>query len=129
MLCNNNNLTEGKKNLFCRDRRKVLLSDDCKQIKIVPIDNSDEHYLILEVNDDLSVNVLEHSLPDAENKLFPVCGNIESYTTIFFNYLEQMEDFYRQMNTIDQLCFIVDPVEITTKCNYRVLKIGNLEMN
>lgn len=102
----------------------MYLSDDCKRIKIIPADNYDDHYIILAVNIDLSINVAEHSLPDTENNLFPACGSIESYTAMFFGYLEQMEDFYCQMNTIDQLCYVVDPVEITTKSNYRTIKIS-----
>lgn len=35
-----------------------------------------------------------------------------------------MAEFYAQMNTIDELTYVVDPEEITTKHNHRVIKLG-----
>lgn len=37
-----------------------------------------------------------------------------------------MEQFYIQMNSIDELTYVVEPVDISTKHNYRVIKLGNL---
>lgn len=53
-------------------------------------------------------------------------GNIETYSAIFFSLLDQMEQFYIQMNSIDELTYVVEPVDISTKHNYRVIKLGNL---
>lgn len=52
-------------------------------------------------------------------------GNIETYSAIFFSLLDQMEQFYIQMNSIDELTYVVEPVDISTKHNYRVIKLGN----
>lgn len=67
--------------------------------------------------------VLSHSLPNIE-KLFKPFGTVESYATMFFSYLEQMELFYGYMSIIDELCCVVDPIKVDTKCNQRLIKIG-----
>lgn len=69
--------------------------------------------------------VSSHSLPNIE-KLFKPFGTVESYGPIFFSYLEQMELFYNYMSTIDELCYVVDPMIIDTKCNYRLIKLGTM---
>lgn len=70
--------------------------------------------------------VSSHSLPNIE-KLFKPFGTVESYATIFFSLLEQMELFYNYMSTIDELCYVVDPMIIDTKCNHRLIKIGRID--
>lgn len=70
--------------------------------------------------------VSSHSLPNME-KLFKPFGTVESYATVFFSYLEQMELFYNYMSTIDELCYVVDPMIIDTKCNHRLIKIGRID--
>lgn len=71
------------------------------------------------------MSVTDHSLPDFNGKLFNFVGHLEAYAAKFYEYLDQMDEFYGHMNTVDELCFVVDPVEVTTKCNYRVIKLGN----
>lgn len=71
--------------------------------------------------------MVDHSLPDINGKLFNFCGNLESYAAKFFEYLDQMEEFYCHMNAMDELCFVVDPVEVSTKCNMRVIKLGKFD--
>lgn len=101
------------------------MNADCSQIKIIPDETyGGDHFLIVSINEDLHVSVLDHSLPDLNGKLFNFIGNLESYASKFFEYLDQMDEFYGNMNTIDELCFVVDPVNVTTKCNYRVIKLG-----
>lgn len=78
----------------------------------------------MDIKNDLNVTIVDHSLPDATGKLFSFSGNIESYVTKFFEYLGQMEEFYCQLNAIDELCFVVDPIEVNTKSNSRIIKLG-----
>lgn len=105
------------------ERCKVYISPDCQQIKIVPADDYDAHHLTLQLDDKLNVSVLSHSLPENERYFKPV-GTIETHSATFFSLLDQMGEFYAQMNTIDELTYVVDPEEITTKHNYRVIKLG-----
>lgn len=111
---------------FYRDaRRKVFMNSACNQIKIVPVRDLDSHYLILKLDENLNVTVLSHSLPENE-KYFKPIGTIETHSATFFSLYEQMDEFYSQMNTIDELTYVVDPEEITTKHNYRVIKLGKI---
>lgn len=104
-------------------RWKVFVSPDCQQIKIVPAKDYHSHYMILQLDDSLNVTILAHSLPE-NDKYFKPVGTIGSYSDAFFNLLQQTEEFYAQMNSIDELTYVVDPEEITTKHNYRVIKLG-----
>lgn len=105
------------------DRCKVYISSDCQQIKIVPVEDYGAHHLTLKLDDKLNVSILAHSLPENE-KYFKTAGTIDSYSATFFNLLDQMAEFYAQMNIIDELTYVVDPEEITTKHNHRVIKLG-----
>lgn len=108
--------------LIFSPRSKVFINNKCDEIKIVPV-NYDTHYLIIKLDEHLKPFVKEHSLPD-NDKYFMLSGTIETFSAIFFSLLDQMDAFYIQMNTIDELTFVVDPVEITTKHNYRLIKLG-----
>lgn len=118
----NNNIYVYLINLhFYRKRSKVFMSPDWDQIKIVPL-SYDSHYLILELDKNLNVSVSTHSLPDNE-KYFKPLGTIQTHAATYFELLKQTEEFYAQMNTIDELTCVVDPEEITTKHNHRVIKL------
>lgn len=51
-------------------------------------------------------------------------GTIDLYVTNYFKMLNQIEQFYTQMHFIDELCDVVDPIEYSTKCDYRVIRLG-----
>lgn len=106
-------------------RAKLFINSTGDQIKIVPINEYDSHYLVLKLDEHLNVSVLMHSLPENE-KYFKLVGTIETHSATFFNLLDQMGEFYAQMNTIDELTYVVDPENITTKHNFRVIKLGQL---
>lgn len=86
----------------------------------------DSHYLILRLDDNLNVTVLAHSLPE-NDKYFKPINTIEMHSATFFSLLEQMEPFYAQINTIDELTCVVDPEIISTKHNHRVIKLGKVK--
>lgn len=112
--------------LCCSPRSKVYINEQCDRIKITPTDSYESHYLILKLDEHLNPSVEDHSLPDNE-KYFMVSGAIETYSGIFFRLLDEMEKFYDQMDTIDELTYVVDPVKISTKHNYRMIKLGKTE--
>lgn len=75
----------------------------------------------------MNVVVSDHSLPQCKIQWFHSSpGKIESYLNEFTRFLEQLEEFYSNINTIDELCFVVDPVQPSTKLNWRIFKIGML---
>ncbi|XP_037028246.1 uncharacterized protein LOC119068667 isoform X2 [Bradysia coprophila] len=81
------------------------------------------HYLTLSITKDLDVIPLEHSLPD-QHKWFQSTGTVTSYLNEFTKSLEELDEFYSNLNAIDELCFVVDPLQPSTKNNFRIFKIG-----
>lgn len=79
------------------------------------------------MDENLNATVLSHTLP-VPDTVFKQFGTIEAYSGTFFSLLEQMEEFYCQINTIDELTYVVDPVDITTKHNHRIIKLGKIEI-
>lgn len=77
----------------------------------------------LSITKGLDVVVSQHSLPD-QHKWFQSTGTLTNYLNEFTKSLEQLEEFYSNINTIDELCFVVDPFQPSTKINFRIFKIG-----
>lgn len=94
---------------FLSPRSRVFINSTCDQIKIIPVNDYDSHYLISRLDENLNVSVLEHSLPENE-RYFKQVGTIAKQSETFFWLLDQMENFYKQqINTIDELTYVVDP--------------------
>lgn len=114
-----------KKNDFSDSRFKIWVSSDYSRIRISDIVNYDGHYLNFEFNDSSDVMIASHSLPETDsiNSLFKQFRTIDSHLNTFLSVLVELNEFYNNMFTIDELCLVVDPVEITTKSNTRTFKI------
>lgn len=109
-------------NELCSSNKTVSVNADGDRVRIAPVDY-DAHFIELQLNGNLEATVALHSLPDIDN-LFKPFGTVEFFANTFFNLLDQMGTFYTQMNVIDELCDVVDPIEYSTKCSYRVFKLG-----
>lgn len=105
------------------DDFKIFVKPDYSIVKFTDFKNNENHFLILK-RDEKSVNfkVLEHSLPEIKSEMFKSYGSPESHLFEFKKFLEQFEEFYCNINTIDELCFVVDPVVYSTKCYTRTFK-------
>lgn len=106
-----------------KDDFKIFAKPDYSIIKFTEFINNENHFLILR-KDEKSVNfkVVEHSLPEIRSEMFKSYGSPESHLFEFKKYLEQFEEFYCNINTIDELCFVVDPVVYSTKSYTRTFK-------
>lgn len=103
---------------FSQETYDISVASDLSEVKI-----SDKiHYLILSITSSLDVVKKEDSLPD--KLIWSSTGTITNYLNEFTRLLEQVEEFYSNINTIDELCFVVDPIQPSTKINYRIFKIG-----
>lgn len=105
------------------DDLKIFVKPDYSIIKFTEFKNNENHFLILR-RDENSVNfkVLDHSLPELKSEMFKSYGSPESHLFEFKKYLEQFEEFYCNINTIDELCFVVDPIVYSTKSYTRTFK-------
>lgn len=111
--------------MFSReDEYNITLSSDFKRIIFDEFSRYGKHYLILEISDNLQAKVIKHSLPEL-SAMFPYHGSIENQLNNFLSYLEQMQEFYYNMNVLDRMCFILD-TNVTTKLNSRTIKLGEL---
>lgn len=79
----------------------------------------------MKIDDRLNATILEHSLPETDNYFKPH-GTMETYVATFFNLLQRMEGFYEQMDTMDELTCVVDPMQPTTKHDYRIIRLGTI---
>lgn len=100
------------------------MAPDFQRITFSDFVGYDKHFLLLEINEDLDAIVVDHSLPELP-AMFPTHGTIEKQLKTFCNYLEQMQDFYYNMNTFDRVCFALD-VNVSTKSLSRTIKIGKI---
>lgn len=106
-----------------KDDFQIFVKPDYSIVKFTEFINNENHFLILR-KDEKSINfkVLEHSLPEIRSEMFKSYGSPESHLFEFKKYLEQFEEFYCNINTIDELCFVVDPVVYSTKSYTRTFK-------
>lgn len=122
-ICDKLMMSEFWIRFICSTQKILYVDHGCNEIKIEPPNDVDSHFIILKLDKDLMATVSAHSLPNIP-KLFKPFGTIETYATMFFSYLEQMELFYSYMSSIDELCYVIDPTKNDTKCNHRLIKIG-----
>lgn len=101
-----------------RDYRLLRISD------FAEFEN--DHHIALRVDDNLEVTVTSHSLPDVidGSPILKASGTIDGHFSQFLSYLRKLQSFYNNMNTIDEICFVVGPAKVTTKAVTRTLKIG-----
>ncbi|XP_058811608.1 E3 ubiquitin-protein ligase FANCL isoform X2 [Topomyia yanbarensis] len=70
--------------------------------------------------------VTEHTLPDLgpSIELFKWNASIEMHTTSFVQLLDQLDEFYANLHKIDELCHVVDPLEIDNRTTWRIVKFS-----
>lgn len=106
---------------------KLFVSRDYKLLRICDFaEFENDHHIDLRVDDNMEVFVTSQSLPDVIDgtPIFKSSGTIEGYFETFVSYLRKLQSFYDNMNTIDEICFVVGPAKVTTKSVTRTLKIG-----
>ncbi|GAB0100491.1 uncharacterized protein DMENIID0001_165410 [Sergentomyia squamirostris] len=103
----------------------IDMTDDFTKIRISGIAGNEKHFLELDVGTEKTqMKVIQHSLPNIPGEMFWKMGTIDSHLATFNALLNQMSDFYENMHTIDELCFVVGPSEITTKTTSRIVKFS-----
>uniref|UniRef100_A0A182JMK0 RING-type domain-containing protein n=1 Tax=Anopheles atroparvus TaxID=41427 RepID=A0A182JMK0_ANOAO len=93
------------------------------QIEITGFESNSMHSLVLHRTTGLQFKVTKHTLPElAVSEVFKRQTTLQRHVQVFVNMLDQLEEFYNNLNTIDELCYVVLPVQIDTKTTYRVFK-------
>lgn len=102
------------------------LSKDYKTVTFSELPDHPGHYLELCYNQLTSkFHVQRHSLPNR-------CGALKGRTVSEFldgfrSELGILEEFYGNLADIDELCFVIAPVPVTTKDAYRIFKFSEWE--
>lgn len=105
----------------------MFVSRDYKLLRISDFAEFENvHHIELRVDDNMEVTVTSHSLPDIldGSPILKASGTIEGLFEAFLTFLRKLQSFYDNMNTIDEICFVVGPAKLTTKSVTRTLKIG-----
>lgn len=117
--------------MYFRNNYEISITSDLTKILINNFKNYENHFIKLKLINNCALRVVEHSLPEIEltDSIFNTNNSIENHLATFFRYLEQFEEFYYNMIKIDELCFVVDPIEVTTKSTVRIFKLGKHNLN
>lgn len=82
---------------------------------------SRKHFVVIVVTPLQKFKIIEHYLPKADELL----EVNESFTELFEQYykvIENLQSFFDCMDSIDGVCWVVDPVKPTTKdCRRRIV--------
>uniref|UniRef100_A0A8D8I2P1 E3 ubiquitin-protein ligase FANCL n=1 Tax=Culex pipiens TaxID=7175 RepID=A0A8D8I2P1_CULPI len=115
-------LEQLKKEHHCQ----VHINSSLSQLKLSRFKGDDQHFLELARAFETTFSVISHSLPDLGSsvELFMYPAAPEAHTTQFVRVLEQLEEFYSNLNTLDQLCYVVDPTEVDTRLTWRIIKFS-----
>ncbi|XP_055679924.1 E3 ubiquitin-protein ligase FANCL [Lutzomyia longipalpis] len=102
----------------------VEATNDFSRIKVGLMSGNEQHFVEFGIVAGGQVKVLTHSLPSLPGEMFWKIGSIESHMSRFRILLGQIGEFYTNLHTIDELCFVVGPGKITTKTTYRIIKFN-----
>ncbi|XP_058121419.1 uncharacterized protein LOC131263267 [Anopheles coustani] len=101
----------------------VSFDKNLTRIEITGFDAANTHSLALQRTVEEQFKVINYTLPElAVTEIFKRQTTIHRHVQVFMDMLDQLEEFYNNLNTIDELCYVVLPMRIDTKTTYRVFK-------
>lgn len=84
----------------------------------------DLHFLDIKLTESLSFSVVEHSLP-IPNAFLDLNESALNLIDSFLMIKEQLNDYYSSLDTIDTLCYVLDPPKILPQTNWRLIKFND----
>lgn len=107
-----------------KDKFPFKLSKDYKTISFTKLHSHPGHYLELRyLTEKNCFQVEKHSLPDQCKRAFNG-RTVEELLNSFIIELNNLEEFYGNLSDIDEVCFVIAPVPVTTKDRYRIFKFS-----
>lgn len=99
-----------------------VLSEDYQTVTFSDLPGNPGHFLELKYDPLRHSFQQRHSLPDK-------CSQIKGRTVkeLLDNFnaeLAVLEEFYGNLSDIDELCFVIAPVPVTTRDTYRIFKFS-----
>lgn len=109
------------------ENHTIKLSPDYKTVTITEMVNHPGHFL--EVRYDTkkqTFHLQNHSLPEKCSSHILKGRTLSEFLNSFTNELTNLEEFYGNLCDIDELCFVIAPVPVTSKDTYRIFKFSEL---
>nr|XP_019545618.2 uncharacterized protein LOC109416103 [Aedes albopictus] len=105
---------------------KIFSNSDVSKIKLSGFKAIDANFLEMERISDGDFQVTSHSLPDLGSsiELFKWHASPEAHAAAFVQILDQLDEFYSNLHTLDELCHVVEPVDIDTRTTWRIIKFN-----
>uniref|UniRef100_A0A6E8VLJ8 RING-type domain-containing protein n=1 Tax=Anopheles coluzzii TaxID=1518534 RepID=A0A6E8VLJ8_ANOCL len=102
---------------------EVVFDKHIMHVEFSNFDGRRNHSLTLNRTGAELFKVAQHTLPElAVSELFKRQTTLQRHVQVFLDLLDQLEEFYNNLNTIDDLCYVVLPATIDTKTVYRIFK-------
>lgn len=105
---------------------KAFTNSDLSKLKLTGFKSMDAHFLEMVRISDTDFQVTSHSLPDLGSsiELFKWHASLETHVATFVQIFDQLEEFYSNLHTLDELCHVVEPVDIDTRSTWRIIKFN-----
>ncbi|XP_021693824.1 E3 ubiquitin-protein ligase FANCL [Aedes aegypti] len=105
---------------------KIFTNSDVSKLKLSGFKSIDAHYLEMVRISDIDFQVTSHSLPDLGSsvELFKWHASPAAHAVSFVQILDQLEEFYSNLHTLDELCHVVEPVNVDTRSTWRIIKFN-----
>ncbi|XP_053674128.1 E3 ubiquitin-protein ligase FANCL [Anopheles nili] len=86
-------------------------------------ENKEKHKITLKRTIGHDYRVSQHTLPVLQvSEMFKRQTSLQRHIQTFLDTLEQLDEFYNNLNTIDELCYVILPAKIDTRTTYRIFK-------
>ncbi|XP_049299646.1 E3 ubiquitin-protein ligase FANCL, partial [Anopheles funestus] len=102
---------------------KVAFNKTLTHVEFISFEDRGNHSLALQRIGGELFKVTQHTLPElAVSEMFKRQTTLQRHVQVFMDTLEQLEEFYNNLSTIDELCYVILPATIDTKTTYRIFK-------
>ncbi|XP_055599751.1 uncharacterized protein LOC129748960 [Uranotaenia lowii] len=109
-----------------QNEQNCKIWSDCNfsRIKFSHFKSNDANFIELFRSNGADYKVISHSLPELGTlgEVFKRHASLSVHCASFVQILEQLEEFYSNLHTLDELCFVVSPSRIDTRTNWRIIK-------
>ncbi|XP_050072652.1 uncharacterized protein LOC126560740 [Anopheles maculipalpis] len=101
----------------------VAFSKTLTQVEFSGFEGRRHHSLALNRIAGALFKVVQHTLPEhSVSEQFKRQTTLQRHVQVFLDTLEQLEEFYSNLSTIDELCYVILPPAIDTKTTFRIFK-------
>uniref|UniRef100_A0A182NQ50 RING-type domain-containing protein n=1 Tax=Anopheles dirus TaxID=7168 RepID=A0A182NQ50_9DIPT len=102
---------------------KVAFDKHLMQLEFTNFSRKGNHTLTLNRTRGELFKVCQHTIPEvAVSEAFTIQNTLHRHLQVFLDILDHLEEYYNNLATVDELCYVILPATIDTKTMYRVFK-------